>query len=769
MKNELGTGKAEREGGDETGPLILSDIIDVPAIQSMMDDFFALTNIGVAVLDIHGKVLVATGWQDICTKFHRVHPETSRHCVESDTLLSKGVKPGTFKIYQCKNHMWDMATPIIVGGQHVGNLFLGQFLFADEQPDYALFREQARKYGFDETEYLSALERVPRWEKETVHRVMTFYSKFAQLISELSYANLRLARTLEERNTLFLSLQESEEKYRSLVQNSNDIIWAFDMASQKFTFSSGALERILGYPMETAPNLTMDDVFSSETKKEVMAAFGKAGKRGSPGGQVFIEAKHRHQNGSFVWMEISATALKDGDGKVVGFAGVTRDIRERKMAEAERAALEADRAVLQVQNWQLQKAESLGRMAGAVAHHFNNQLQAVIGNLELAMHDVPGSPGSFETLMQAMKAAREAATVSGQMLTYLGQTVGRRETLDLAEACRLVLPVLQAGMPGNIVLKTDLPSPGPAVNVNRSQMEQVLTNLFNNAQEGMAGGSGDIHVTVSAVSSVDIPAKHRFPIDWTPEADAYACIEVKDDGPGILEQDLGKVFDPFFSTKFTGRGLGLPVALGIVRAHGGCIAVESRVGGRRTEDRGQRAEGGGLNSENLGVFASLRENPVGSVFRVYLPLSAETVPQQPEKAVKFQQVQAGGLVLLVEDTEQVRKLGVRMLELLGCGVLAAKDGVEGVEIFRERRDDIGFVLCDLTMPRMDGWKTLEALRKIRPDVRVILSSGYDEASVMSGDHPEWPQAFLAKPYSLEDLREAIGRIIEPQIDTDGHR
>lgn len=115
----------------------------------------------------------------------------------------------------------------------------------------------------------------------------------------------------------------------------------------------------------------------------------------------------------------------------------------------------------------------------------------------------------------------------------------------------------------------------------------------------------------------------------------------------------------------------------------------------------------------------------------------------------------------MEDTEQVRKLGVRMLELMGCEVLAAKDGVEGVEIFRERRDDIGFVLCDLTMPRMDGWKTLEALRKIRPDIRVILASGYDEASVMSGDHPEWPQAFLAKPYSLEDLREAIGRTIEP--------
>jgi PAS domain S-box-containing protein len=345
MKNERGTGKSERGRGDETDPLVLSDIVEVPAIQSMMDDFFGLTNIGVAILDIKGKVLVATGWQDICTKFHRVHSETSRHCVESDTRLSMGVKPGTFKIYRCKNHMWDMATPITAGGQHVGNLFLGQFLFADEEPDYGLFREQARKYGFDEREYLSALDRVPRWEKEKVNRVMTFYSKLARLISDLSYANLRLARTLKERNTLFHSLQKREEQYRTLVQSSNDILWAFDMASQNFTFASDALERILGYPMypmDTAPNMTIDDVFSSETKKEVMAAFGEAGRRGRPEGRVVVVAEHRHQNGRFVWMEISARAIKNADGKIVGFAGVTRDISERKRAEAERQQREEE-------------------------------------------------------------------------------------------------------------------------------------------------------------------------------------------------------------------------------------------------------------------------------------------------------------------------------------------------------------------------------------------------------------------------------------------
>ncbi|MDQ1334714.1 MAG: hypothetical protein QG552_1664, partial [Thermodesulfobacteriota bacterium] len=667
------------EGGslieNDNGEKDLAHILDVPAIQSLMDDFFSLTNIGVAVLDIRGKVLVATGWQDICTKFHRVHPETCRHCVESDTLLSRGVEPGTFKIYRCKNHMWDMATPIIVGGRHMGNLFLGQFFFADEEPDYTLFRAQARTYGFDETGYLAALDRVPRWEKEKVNLAMTFYSKFAQLISERSYGNLRLARTLAERDNLFLSLQKSEAQYRYLVENSNDIIWAFDIASQEFNFSSSAIERILGYPANIEKKMTLDDIFSRETKKQVLTAFGKLFMGQIEGDRVAVEAEHLHHNGGKVWMEISATVLKDGGGKPVGFTGVSRDITERKRAEetlrrneeelqwlfksmfnafvlfesvfdasgrfisyrfvrindayeritgvkneevkgktvhevwpetepewirrygevavtgisqtfdlyhdptkklyhcmvyrpwetqdrfcvifediTEQKHLEAERAALQAQNWQLQKAESLGRMAGAIAHHFNNQLQVVMGNLQMAMGDLPHADRAVESMTEAMQAARRAARVSGQMLTYLGQAAGRRETLDMAETCRQTLPMLKAALPKDVAVKTDLPSPGPLVRGNSNEIQQVLTNLFTNAWEAMSETGGAIHISLKTVLGSEIPPERRFPIDWRPEDAPYACIEVRDDGPGIPEQDMEKLFDPFFSTKFTGRG-----------------------------------------------------------------------------------------------------------------------------------------------------------------------------------------------------------------------
>jgi signal transduction histidine kinase/CHASE1-domain containing sensor protein/DNA-binding response OmpR family regulator len=199
--------------------LNLADIVDCHAIQQIMDEFFRLTQIGVAVIDLRGQVLVSTGWQTICTRFHRVHPVTAGNCVESDTLLSRGVAPGAYRTYRCKNGMWEMVTPIMVGTKHIGNLFLGQFLFDDEPLDLEGFRAQARRYGFDEAAYLAAYTQVPRWSRVKVDTVMRFYGRFAELISRLSHANIQLARTLTEQQrgeqALFVAKEQAEAANRA--------------------------------------------------------------------------------------------------------------------------------------------------------------------------------------------------------------------------------------------------------------------------------------------------------------------------------------------------------------------------------------------------------------------------------------------------------------------------------------------------------------------------------------------------------------------------
>jgi PAS domain S-box-containing protein len=204
--------------------LQLADIIDADAVQSLLGEFYQLARIPMAVLDVEGKVLVGVGWQEICTRFHRVHPDTCKHCIESDTQLSAGVPPGEIRLYKCKNRMWDAATPILVGGHHLGNVFAGQFFFDDEPLDYELFRAQAAQYGFDEGAYRVALDAVPRLSRDAVAAGMAFLLKFAGMLSHLSFRNIRLARLVAERERLMTSLQESKGRLEESDRRKNEFL-----------------------------------------------------------------------------------------------------------------------------------------------------------------------------------------------------------------------------------------------------------------------------------------------------------------------------------------------------------------------------------------------------------------------------------------------------------------------------------------------------------------------------------------------------------------
>jgi PAS domain S-box-containing protein len=354
----------------------LADIIDVQAVQSLMDDFYKFAPLTMALVDLKGNVLVSVGWRDICTRFHRVNPETCKHCVESDTKLSAGVLPGEFKLYRCKNNMWDIATPIMVGGQHIGNIFSGQFFFENEPLDYEVFRAQARKYGFNEEEYIAALEKVPRLSREAVETGMTFLTKLAHMISQLSYSNVKLSRSLVERDALVNSLRESEEKYRSVVETANEGIWIID-AEDRTVYVNKKMAEMLGYTQDEMIGKSGWD-FTDEKDKSVPRLNREKRQQGIDESHEF---KFICKDGSPVWTLVNTKSFFDGNGKFAGSMGMLTEITERKEAEAKlKEAYEYSEKLVKERSAQLEKAyNSLKESQEGLAEA---QKMAHIGNWE---------------------------------------------------------------------------------------------------------------------------------------------------------------------------------------------------------------------------------------------------------------------------------------------------------------------------------------------------------------------------------------------------
>ncbi len=310
----------------------LADIVDSRAIQSLMDDFYKLAHIPIGIIDLKGNVLVGVGWQDICTKFHRAHPEACKYCVESDTKLSTGVAPGKFKLYRCKNNMWDIATPIMVDDRHVGNIFLGQFFFEDEPLDYELFRSQARKYGFNEGEYIAALEKVPRLSREAVNTIMAFFMNLANMISQLSYSNIKLAQSLVEREVLVDALQESEGRFRTVLENSLDAAYRKNLQTDSYDYMSPAVEQITGFSVREMSAMSTNEVFDHihpDDRPLVTAELAQA----FDAGHGTLEYRFRCKDGKYRWFADHFMVSKDQNGSPLFRGGIVRDITEHKQAE----------------------------------------------------------------------------------------------------------------------------------------------------------------------------------------------------------------------------------------------------------------------------------------------------------------------------------------------------------------------------------------------------------------------------------------------------
>jgi PAS domain S-box-containing protein len=312
----------------DTRELDLADILDAPQIQALMDDLHSITGLKMSIIDLKGQVLADMGWQDICSKFHRTNPETLKNCIESDSDLAMGVHPGEFKTYRCKNNMWHLVTPIMIGGRHRGNLFMGQFFFENEKIDYDLFRSQARTYGFPEEEYLAALERVPRHSEETVNRGKSLFLRLTDMLSKLSYANIKLAHSLAERDRLTATLREAN----LVVENSPVVLfrckpthgWPVELVSRNVVQFGYEPEEFLSGKLTYASIVHPDDLEKIAAETEKVATAG--------GGQLLQEYRIFTKRGEIRWIIDETNWERNAEGEITHLEGVIIDITDRKLA-----------------------------------------------------------------------------------------------------------------------------------------------------------------------------------------------------------------------------------------------------------------------------------------------------------------------------------------------------------------------------------------------------------------------------------------------------
>ena len=404
---------------------------------------------------------------------------------------------------------------------------------------------------------------------------------------------------------------------------------------------------------------------------------------------------------------------------------------ERKRAEEERQSLQA-----QVQ--QAQKLESLGVLTGGIAHDFNNLLMAILGNADLAIQDLPEVSPVRLFIEEIDKASRRAADLCRQMLAYSGHGRFVVKSIDVNELVEEMAYLLKTSISKKIALNLHLKRGLPGVEADAAQTQQVVMNLITNASEAVGEESGEITISTGAMVCSREYLSRSYLHEEQPEGD-YVYVEVADTGCGMDEETRAKIFEPFFSTKFTGRGLGLAATLGIVRGHKGAIMLDSTPG-------------------------------EGTTFRVLFPALAEEADASAAAGESPTAAEWAGCgpVLLVDDEEAVQNPVKRMLERMGLTVLTASDGREAVDLFTKHSDEISCVLLDFSMPRMDGEETLRELRRVKDDVRVILSSGYPAQHIEERFAGQDIAAFVQKPYQIEVLAETLRAVLGPgDVETSG--
>jgi PAS domain S-box-containing protein len=507
-------------------------------------------------------------------------------------------------------------------------------------------------------------------------------------------------------------LLQSEEKFRTVCDWTQDWEYWTSTSGAMLYVSPSAFE-ITGYAPDDFINdsglvariVHPDDRDSFEShRREVLADIH---------GAEELEFRVIRRDGELRWIHHLCRPVYSGDDNR-GRRASNRDITEQKRQAEERRLFEQ-------QMMHTQKLESLGVLAGGIAHDFNNILTSIVGNADIALMRTPSESLITENLKKIEKGAMRATDLAKQLLAYSGKGRFVVEPLDINRLIEEMIHLLEVSISKKAILRYNLSENLPSVEGDATQLRQIIMNIVINASDAIGDKSGVIAISTGCIDCDRNYLKGVWIEDGIPEG-LYVYLEIADTGCGMDRETVSKIFDPFFTTKFTGRGLGMAAVLGIVKGHSGAIKVYSEPG-------------------------------KGTTFKVLLPAG-----ERPAVIFNVDQNASDwkgyGKVLLVDDEETVCAIGSDMLRILGFEVITAADGNEALSRYKETQG-LRCVILDLTMPHKDGEQTFRELRMLDPEVRVIMSSGYNEHEINQKFAGKGLSGFIQKPYKLSTLKEVL--------------
>ena len=538
--------------------------------------------------------------------------------------------------------------------------------------------------------------------------------------SELSTANERLQSQIAERELA----QEAMRMLERAVEQSVDGILVSDLDGMTL-FANEAWARMHGQEAFEVFGSCIDRFHSPEQMEtEVRPALAAVRKEGFWEGHVH---RLRKDGSAFpTWMSI--TLLRDPEGDPVGFAAVARDVTERLRAMDEQRQMESR---LQ----ESEKLRSLAELAGGIAHDYNNLLTGVLGNASLAQAALPPRSGAGEKLIQIGTAAERAADLTDQLLTYAGAATpitSRVELNDLVQDLRSELSrvVSREAQGSEVELETLLSHELAEVEIDAAQVRQALLSLIHNAADSVTAAGGGLVTLETGRATVDSSYfAGAYPSTDLPSGD-YAFLRVSDTGEGIDPASRGRIFDPFFSTKASSRGLGLATVLSTARAHSGTIKVASKYG-------------------------------EGAVFELLFPFTNAIAQEVRKPDTGLGGWRASGSILVVDDEQIMREVSRSILEQLGFEVFTASDGKEALELYHQHHDEIRLVLLDLTMPAMSGMEVLSEILAFCPTAQVVMMSGYAKDTAVQELTAKGMVDFLPKPFRPDQLLSKVRNVLEP--------